>query len=168
MAFEYNWKNNEANFGPPVETEVKGGTHLSCECILKFGDEYVALRRPDAIPQHEKPPRAKESDVALLYFVHGLPRWGESTPEYIERVVEEQAGVAAVSYKIIHMDMETYEDTKQWAITPYFIVNVHELPKPGKYGNEITEVVAFTVEDVPDEFGWWPKEVLENFLKKYD
>lgn len=49
--FKYIWKNGEANFGPPVETEVSGGTHISAENILKFNGKYVALRRPRPIPE---------------------------------------------------------------------------------------------------------------------
>ena len=57
MTFEYNWKKNEANFGPPISKQKKGGTHITFEIILKKENKYIALRRPDGIPEHELPPR---------------------------------------------------------------------------------------------------------------
>ena len=63
MTFQYKWRNNEANFGPPTGSEVPGGTHISAESILKFEGKYVALRRPEAIPGHENPEKAAKEDV---------------------------------------------------------------------------------------------------------
>ena len=64
--------------------------------------------------------------------------------------------------------MTVYNDTNQWAITPYFLVELDNLPVPGIYGNEITEVVTFTKQNVPNDFGWWEKTELEEFLYKFD
>lgn len=168
MAFKYIWKNNEANFGPPLETEVPGGTHISCENILKFNSQYVALRRPEAIPEHEIPQKALDSGKPHLYFVHGLPRWGETMGQYVRRVVKEQAGVGVKSFRVVDLHMEVYKDTNQWAWTPYLVVDVDKLPKPGFYGNEVTEVVTFDKDNIPEDFGWWTKEELEEFLEKFD
>lgn len=168
MSFHYNWKNREANFGPPVETEVAGGTHLSAECILKFNGQYTALRRPEAIPEHEIPQKALDSGKPHLYFVHGLPRWGETMDQYVSRVVKEQAGVGVKSFKVVDLTMEVYPDTNQWAWTPEIIVEIDQLPVLGNYGNEVTEVITFDKQSVPDDFGWWTKEELEKFLVKDD
>lgn len=168
MAFKYIWKNNEANFGEPVETEVPGGTHISCESILKFNGMYVALRRPEAIPEHEIPEKVLKMGVPHLYFVHGLPRWGETIDQYVRRLVKEQVGVEVKSFSVVDLQMEVYEDTNQWAWTPYLIVEVDRLPTPGTYGNEVIEVVTFDKSSVPDDFGWWTKEELEEFLAKHD
>lgn len=167
MGFKYIWKQKEANFGPPVETEVSGGTHISCENILKFKDKFVALRRPEAIPEHEIPQKALDSGKPHLYFVHGLPRWGEELEMYIKRVVKDQTGVNVKSYKVLDLQMEVYKDTNQWAWTPLLLVKLNSLPKAGRYGNEITEVVQFTRKDVPQDFGWWEKEELEEFIDKH-
>lgn len=168
MSFKYIWKNKEANFGSPIETEVSGGTHISCENILKFNGQYVALRRPEAIPEHEIPEKAIKAGKPHLYFIHGLPRWGETMELYVKRVVKDQAGVGIKSFKTVKLDMEVYKDTNQWAWTPYLIVEINQLPTPGVYGNEVTEVVTFDKENVPGDFGWWNKEELEEFLEKYD
>lgn len=167
MSFKYIWKKREANFGPPIATEVSGGTHISCENILEFKGQYVALRRPKAIPEHEIPKKALDSGKPHLYFVHGLPRWGELMGEYVKRVVMEQAGVSIRSFRVVDLLTEVYKDSNQWAWTPVLIVELDSLPKPGHYGNEVSEVVAFTKEDIPDEFGWWEKAELEEFLAKY-
>jgi len=166
MAFEYHWERKEANFGPPVEGEVLGGTHISIENFLMFEGKFVALRRPEANPQHEIPEKARRANKALLYFVHNLPIWGETMDEYVERVIGEYAGVKPESYTVVDMTMDVYEDTKQWAWTPYTVVNLDSLPKPGLYGNEITEVVTFDENSIPDEFGWWEREELRDYLVK--
>jgi len=166
--FQYKWENGEANFGKPVTGEVPGGTHISCECILEFEGQYIALRRPEAIPGHEVPKKAHGSDKGLLYFVHGLPRWGERMEQYLERVVREQAGVGVKDYRVVHMDMEVYEESEQWAWTPYIIVELDRLPVSGTYSNEVNEVVAFSRDSIPDEFGWWSNTELLDFLTKHD
>jgi len=135
---------------------------------IKFEGKYVALRRPKANPGHEIPQKVLENGKPHLYFVHNLPRWGQSTDDYIRQVINDFAGVGVKSYKTLHLKMTVYEDIKQWAITPYFLVELDKLPSSGTYGNEITEVVTFTKKTVPNDFGWWEKEALEEFLKKFD
>jgi hypothetical protein len=168
MAFKYLWKNKEANFGKPIKTEVLGGTHFAAECILKFNGNYVALRRPKAIPEHEIPPKALKSKTACLYDVHGLPRWGESKDEFIQRLVKDQAGVNVKNFRVAEIEMGVYPKTKQWYIEPVFFVEVDKLPTPGVYGNQVTEVVTFNKNNVPEDFGWWSKKQIEDFLKEYD
>lgn len=168
MSFKYIWKKKEANFGPPIETEVSNGTHISAESILKFEGKYVALRRPKAIPEHEVPEKAQKAGKPHLYNVHGLPRWGETLEQYVKRVVKEQAGVGVKSFKVVDLSMGVYPDTQQWFIEPNLIVEIDQLPAPGVYGNEVTEVITFTKDNIPDDFGWWSKEQIEEFLNKYE
>lgn len=168
MAFEYRWKKKEANFGLPVETEVSGGTHVSCESVLKFNGQYVALRRPEAIPEHEIPKKALTSGKSHLYFVHGLPRWGETMEAYVGRVIKEQAGVGVRFFKIVDLQMEVYDDSQQWAWTPVLIVELDRLPDIGTHGNEVIEVMTFDKDSIPEDFGWWTKEEFEEFIKKHD
>lgn len=166
--FKYIWKKKEANFGKPISTEVPGGTHIACENILKFNGKYVALRRPKAIPEHEIPPKVLKSGKPHLYFVHGLLRWGETTKQYVKRVVRDQAEAGIKSFRVVDLIMGVYPDTKQWFIEPDLIVEIDSLPRPGFYGNEVTEVVTFDKSNVPDDFGWWTKEELKEFLEKFD
>ena len=164
--FEYNWSRKEANFGLPVAKEVPGGTHISIENILMFDGRFVGLRRPEANPEHEIPEKAQKTGKAFLYFVHNLPRWGESLDQYVNRVVRDYAGVGVKSYRVLDFEMEVYEDTQQWAWTPYTVVELESLPTPGVYGNEITEVVKFDVDTIPDEFGLWEKDELDDYLRR--
>jgi hypothetical protein len=168
MSFEYIWHRNEANFGPTIEREVQKGTHFTIENILHFDGKFVALRRPEAVPNHEVPGRALKSGRPMLYFVHDLPIWGESLKQYINRIVMEQAGVKVASFRVIDLTMNTYEDSQQWALTPYVLVELESLPKIGTYGNPLTEVVAFTKDTIPDEFGWYEKTDIENLLHKIE
>ena len=163
MAFEYHWHRKEANFGPVIETEVAGGTHFTIENILMFEGKFVALRRPQAVPHHEIPERVGKP---LLYFVHDLPIWGESLKDYVERIVQEQAGVGVKGFRVVDLTMKTYEDSQQWALTPYVVVELDKLPVPGNYGNPVTEVVTFTKDSIPDNFGWYTKAELEAVLAK--
>ena len=160
--FQYNWNRKEANFGPVIESEVKGGTHFTIESILIFEGKFVALRRPNAIPHHEIPARVGKN---LLYFVHDLPIWGESLKKYLERIVKEQAGVSVKSFRVTDLTMNLYEEDQQWALTPFVLVELDKLPTPGTYGNEVTEVVEFTKENIPDGFGWYKQDELKQLLE---
>ncbi|MCH8945854.1 MAG: hypothetical protein IIA85_02950 [Nanoarchaeota archaeon] len=167
MGFEYNWDNKEANFGPTIKNEVKGGTHITFEIILKLGGNYIALRR-ESIPGHEPPPNSKKYLNGMLFFCHDLIRYGESVKDCVERIVKYQAGVNVKNIKIVDIDSELQEKDNQWAFTPHVIAELSEMPEKGKHGNEITEVITFTKDNVPDDFGWWSKSELEEFLNEFD
>ena len=167
MTFEYIWENNEANFGPPIKKEVDGGTHITCEIILKKGEEYVALRR-QSIPGHESPPHIEKHPKGLLFFCHNLIRYGETIEQCVKRIVKEQTGVNIKNFKIVDIDSELQEKDNQWAFTPNVIAEIEEIPKKGVYGNEITEVITFTKDNVPNDFCWWSKSELEEFLNEFD
>ncbi|TSC85786.1 MAG: hypothetical protein G01um10147_1062 [Microgenomates group bacterium Gr01-1014_7] len=167
MSFSYIWKRKEANFGSPIEEQVEGGTHITCEVILKKDGKYLAVRR-SSIPGHESPPKAKKFPKGCLYFVHNLFIYGESVGDYLNRVIKEQIGVGVKSYKIIALDSNLQEKDNNWSFCPYVLVEVDKLPVPGNYGNDVVEVVTFTKENVPEDFGWWEKEELKEFLEKYD
>ena len=170
MDFEFNWKNKEANFGVPSSKEVDGGTHFTIEIILKNKDKYLMVRRPKGYPGHQLPPKAKDFPKGCLYFSHDLPRWGETLDQSIKRIIKSQLNVDVKNIKVLDLDMETYpdelhkEDNKQWAITLYIATELKELPK---LTNEVTEVVTFNLSNIPDEMGWWGKDDLKEFLKKY-
>ena len=159
----YQWLRKEANFGPVIETEVQKGTHFTIESILEYQGKFVALRRPNAIPHHEIPERVGKN---FLYFVHDLPIWGESLKHYLDRIVMEQAGVKVKNYRVVDLTMNLYEKEQQWALTPFVVVELEELPVPGIYGNEVTEVVTFTKDHIPEDFGWYKPEELKNLLEK--
>jgi hypothetical protein len=165
MTYNYEWHRQEANFGPVIPNEVAAGTHFTIESIPMFNGKYVALRRPKAIPHHEMPPRAEAAGVPLLYFIHDLPIWGESLSHYVERIVREQAGVGVSRFRVFDLTMNAYVDSNQWALTPYLVLELDQLPVPGLYGNTVTEVVTFSLDSIPDEFGWYNKDELTGLIK---
>ena len=165
MNFKYNWKNKEANFGPPLEEQASGGTHVTFEVILKKNDKYIALRRPNGIPKHELPSQAKDYPKGLLYFCHNLIRYGESMEDCVRRIVRDQAGVEVNDLRVVYIYSEVQEKDNQWAINPCVIADVKEIPQEN---SEITEVVLFEKNNIPQDFAWWTKEELQEFLEKYD
>lgn len=165
MTFKYEWLRQEANFGPVIQSEVPYGTHFTIESVLKYSGKYIALRRPEAVPHHEIPPRALSAGKPLLYFVHALPLWGESLTQYVDRAVHEQAGVGAQRIQVVDLTMALDKDSKQWALTPFLLVELSDLPTPGTYGNPVTEVVAFTSDSIPDEFGCYTKTDMEGLIR---
>ena len=164
MSFDYNWTNKEANFGPPIPKQVDGGTHITFEIILKKDGKYIALRRPNAIPGHELPPQTKNSPEGLLYFCHNLIRYGELVEDCIERIVREQAGVAVKSYQIVDISSELQGKDGQWSFMPYVIAELETIPETNEL---VTEVVIFDESTIPDNFGWWTKEELAEFLVQF-
>ena len=167
MNYRYIWKNKEANFGKPLAYQVKGGTHITFEIILKWNGKYIALRR-QSIPEHEAPSHTKKYPNELLYFCHNLIQYGESVEQCVKRIVKSQAGVGVKSYKVIDIESSVQKKDDQWAIIPCVIAELAKKPKTGNFGNQITEVVEFTKRTVPNDFAWWTKKDIEHFLKKFD
>ena len=165
MVFEYNWKNNEANFGLPLPKQVAGGTHITFEIILKKGNKYIALRRPKGIPEHELPQHAKSYPQGLLYFCHNLIRYGESMEDCVKRIVKDQAGAFVKQMRVCYIYSEVQEKDKQWSFNPTVIAEIREIPATNTL---VTEVVEFDKNNIPEKFAWWTKEELKEFLKKYD
>jgi len=165
MTFNYKWKNKEANFGPPIEEQIPGGMHLTFEIILKKGKQYIALRRPNGIPEHELPPQAKDYPNGLFYFCHNLIRYGESIGDCVKRIVKSQSGADVKSFKIVYIDSSVQDKDNSWAIVPHVIAEVIDLPKTNA---NVTEVVLFDKDSILSDFAWWDKKELKEFLDEYD
>lgn len=165
MSYNYNWKNKEANFGLPLEEQVSGGAHVTFEIILKKEGKYIALRRPNGIPEHELPDKAKHSPRGLLYFCHNLIRYGESIEECTKRIVKEQAGVEIIKLQVAYIYSEVQVKDNQWTINPCIITEVEKVPQ---INSDVTEVVLFDKNNIPEDFAWWTKEDLLEFLEKHD
>src|SRR3989338_4761678 len=167
MNFKYIFKNKEANFGKPLKFQTRGGAHITFEIILKWNRKYIALRRK-SIPGHEAPPHARKYPRGLLYFCHNLIRYGESVEQCVKRIVKSQTGVGVKSYRVVDIESSVQKKDNQWAIIPCVIAELTRKPKMGNFGNKITEVVSFTKKDVPNDFAWWPKKDLAEFLNTFD
>lgn len=165
MNFKYNWKNKEANFGLPLEEQISGGTHVTFEIILKKEGKYIALKRPNGIPEHELPPHAKDYPQGLLYFCHNLIRYGESMESCVKRIVREQAGVEIIKLQVVYIYSEIQAKDNQWTINPCIIAEVEKIPQ---INLDVTKVVLFDKNNIPEDFAWWTKEELREFLEKFD
>src|SRR3989344_154017 len=140
MIFKYKWKNKEANFGPPLKEQVTGGMHLTFEIILKKDNQYIALRRPNGIPEHELPTQAKDYPNGLLYFCHNLIRYGESVEDCVKRIVKSQTRTDIKNFQTVYIDSSVQDKDNSWAIVPHIIAEVVDLPETN---SDITEVVVF-------------------------
>ena len=165
MTFQYKWRNKEANFGSPLSKQVKGGTHITFEIILKKENKYIALRR-QSIPGHESPPHIKKYPEGLLFFCHDLIRYGESVEDCVKRIVKHQTGIVAKNFRVVGIESDVQKKDNQWAFTPYVIAELEKLPKIGNHGNKINEVVTFTKDSIPNDFAWWTKKELKDFLEE--
>ena len=162
MDFQYNWKNKEANFGPPVPEQIAGGTHITLEIILKKDDKCIALRRPKGIPEHQLPSHAEKYPLGLLYFCHNLIRYGESIEECVKRIVKEQADVAVKNYRVIDIDSMIQAKDNQWSFMSYIVAEVESIPAIHEL---VAEVILFDQESIPNDFAWWSKDELQEFLE---
>ncbi|MCH7663924.1 MAG: NUDIX hydrolase [Chloroflexi bacterium] len=154
-ASTYKAKDNEANFGEPIEDQIKGGTHITLELVTKKGDRFCMTKWPQGLPRHEDPPNA-------LRFPHGLMIFGETPEESAARLVKDQLGMAVDNCKIAYM--ESYlDDMKHWHIELGFIVDVSGNPKIPR---DAEEIVEFTAEKIPKMTFWSRADFLE-FLDEH-
>lgn len=125
------------------------------------------VRRPKGYPGHQLPPKAEKNPKGCLYFSHDLPRWGESLDGAVKRIVKNQLNVGINEVDVVTLTMETYPDdlhsegNKQWAITLYVQAELSELPK---ITDEVTEVVQFDINTIPEDMAWWEKDELKEFI----
>ena len=167
MPFDYTWKNNEANFGPPEEKQLAGGLHITFEIILQKDNFFVAVRRPEAIPGHEQPPKNNQGK-GFLYFCHSLIRYAESVEACVKRIVKEQTGVNVKDFRVLDIESNYQDKDKQWAFMPYVLAELEKFPQAGIYGNAVTEVIQFNKDSIPDDFGWWDKQELKDFFNEFN
>jgi ADP-ribose pyrophosphatase YjhB (NUDIX family) len=165
MSFGYDYKNKEANFGSPLGNQVDDGMHITFEIILKKDDKFMALRRPKEIPNHQLPEKARDFPKGLLFFCHDLIRYGESVEDCVERIVNKQAGVSVKDFEIAYIDSVVQEKDKQWAFTPHLIAEVDKIPEANE---NVSEVVLFDKDSIPEDFAFWSKEDLKEFIDEVE
>ena len=141
---------NEANFGKPITTQVAGGTHITFEMITHAGGRFFATRWPKGLPGHDDPPNT-------LRFPHGLIRFGESLEMCAARLVRGQLGMSVKGVEIAYWDSYVDKDG-HWHIEPGCLVEVtgqHKVPRGA------SEIVTFTLENVPDLTFWTGDDLRE-------
>lgn len=135
---------------------------------MKKGNKYIALKRKN-IPGHYLSP-ATEKKGSALFFCHDLILYGEQVDACIKRIVKEQAKVSIERFRLVYMESNLLQKSggkkrKQWAIIPHVIAEVTTLPK---MDTEILEVITFDKKNIPQEFAWWNKRELAEFLEEFD
>lgn len=143
---------NEANFGPPIQVEVRGGVHIAPEVIAARGTKFFATRWPNGLPRHDDPPDT-------LRFPHGLMLFGESIEQCARRLVKAQLGMRVTGVRVL--DVDSYlDDMNHWHIEPLVVATVAGKPAvPAK----ASEVIAFSMDDLPP-MTYWPRKELRRIL----
>jgi len=149
-ASTYIAKNNEANFGKPIKSQIIGGTHITFELLTKKGNRFYMTRWPKGLPRHEDPPNT-------LRFPHGLMIFGEEPEQSAARLVKEQLGMTVDSCKIAYMDSYV-DDKKHWHIELGFVVEVSGKPEIPK---EADKIIDFTIKNIPEMTFYSRDEFLE-------
>jgi len=151
MSFEYFYEHGEANFGKPLQHEVSGGSHLTIECIMHIGQTLYALRLPEGLHGDTK---------NALYFAHGLIRFGEKHPECVQRLVKDQAGVDVK--RVQTHNLSTWvDDNDHW----HMCLNTFaEIMEPPQVSVTVSEVVAFTSDNIPTDLAWWTVEEMRSIF----
>jgi len=152
-ASNYRARQNEANFGAPIVTQVVGGTHITFEMVTMRRGKFYMTRWPTGLPGHDDPPN-------VLRFPHGLIRFGESLEECAKRLVRDQLGMTVRSVRIAYWD--SYVDKmNHWHIEPGCIVQVAGKPNIPKRAGEI---ISFDIFNLP-EMTFWPRKDFHKLIR---
>ncbi len=152
---DYQPLSGEANFGPPIELEVKGGVHIAPEVIARNGSTFFMTRWPSGLPRHADPPNT-------LRFPHGLMMFGETIDEVTSRLVGDQLGMRVVAVRTLMIDSYV-DDMQHWHIEPILLANVEgESVVP----DSASEIIEFKLDSVPD-MTFWSKEDFQTTLQKH-
>ncbi|MFB8276956.1 NUDIX hydrolase [Nocardia colli] len=149
--YEYFYSHGEANFGPPIQSEVAGGAHLTFDVMTHVGATLYAIRRPDGL--HDGPKNA-------LYFPHGLIRFGETAEDCVARLLAEQAPGELL--KLRTHSLVSWVEDDHW----HLCLNVlAELAEPPVALADVSEVVPIRPGAIPDDFAWWSAAKAEKLLR---
>ena len=114
------------------------------------GGRFFATRWPKGLPGHDDPPNT-------LRFPHGLIRFGESLEMCADRLVRRQLGMGVKNVDVAYWDSYVDKDG-HWHIEPGCLVEVtgqHKVPRGA------SEIVTFTLNDVPDLTFWKGDDLRE-------
>ena len=143
----------EANFGPPIDVEVRQGLHIAPEIIPARGRTLFATRWPNGLPRHDDPPNT-------VRFAHGLMLFGETIEECARRLVNAQMGLNVEGVTLL--DIDSYvDDNEHWHLEPTVLAEVTGSPKTPSGASEI---ISFTADAIP-ELTYWPHDDLRSALE---
>ena len=133
----------EANFPPPIQTEVVGGMHIAPEIVTRRGDEFLMIEWPEGLPRHDT--------GRTVRFPHGLMQFGESVNECASRLVNDQLGVVVERTQVI--DLDSYvDDADHWHIEPLILADISGDPAPHTQAGRV--ITIHSVDQLPDDALW--------------
>ncbi|MCH7535107.1 MAG: NUDIX domain-containing protein, partial [Bacteroidetes bacterium] len=135
---------------PGLKTEIIG---RMMPLITQQGDRFYMTRWPSGLPGHDDP-------TNTLRFPHGLMRFGESLDDCATRLVGEQLGMKVNAVEILYWDSYV-DDYDHWHIESGCLVEVEGTPK---LPEKASEVVTFTIDNVP-KMTFWPKSEFIEAVK---
>jgi len=139
----------KAFFGRPVKGYVRGGAHVGAEIILGRGESFLALRRPKGL--YGGPENA-------LYFPHGEFLFGEQPGDCVTRLVYTQTGMKVAGYRILDLWSWMADEKHHWHLVLVVLARVKGRPS---LPAEVSELVLFTLRDLPRDLAWWdPKDFV--------
>lgn len=150
MGYEYFYEHGEANFGPPIQREVSGGAHLTFDVILRRGSDLLAFRRPEGL--HDAPKN-------VLYFPHGLIRFGEAVADCVQRLVNEQGGGVTVQGTALYTMPTWVDENNHWHLCLNVVATIDD--SPDRLPEGASEIVEVKRGHPGEDFGWWTTEQLD-------
>lgn len=112
----------EANFGPTLEREVKGGAHIAPHAIMTDGERLAMITWRNGLPRHDQGGPATR-------FPHGLMHFGESFEQCASRLCADQAGAAVGKVRIACV-YSYVDDANHWHMEPILVTWIDGNPTP--------------------------------------
>lgn len=145
----------EANFPPPIRTEVVGGMHIAPEVVMRRDQTFLMIEWPDGLPRHDA--------TRTVRFPHGLMRFGESAHECASRLVHEQCGMRVDRVQVI--DLDSYvDDADHWHLEPLILADVSG--EPDLHEKASGMVTISSADELPAD-GVWEREAFQELVSPY-
>lgn len=143
-----------AIFGPPVSRPLPGGLLMSVDIVPVYQDQLVVFRWPGLNRDNE------ESNS--LWLPWDYLEVGEPPARSVPRVLSQWTGREnlPISAEMVDLFSKVQED-KTWHLSLVFKVILNQLPEAVGH---IEAVEVFSLKDLPESCGWFPKERLAMYL----
>lgn len=151
-ASEFQPHEGEANFGPPITTEVVGGTHIAPHAVTVRNGSFVLVDWADGLPRHDDP-----GDRSVR-FPHGLMEFGETVAACADRLVSDQLGATVDSVRVVHV-YSRVDDADHWHLEPLFLTRVSAPLDPPEGASAVETTVG---PDLPDGAVWAGKPPFDE------
>ena len=143
-----------AIFGPPVSRPLPGRLLMSADIIPVVNDQLVVFRWPGLN-------RPGEADNEL-WLPWDYLEIGEPPARTVPRILSQWTGREdlPISANMVDLFSKVQAD-KTWHLSMVFKVELSEVPTPLGH---IESVEVFSLEQLPDSCGWFPRERLQAYM----